>query len=194
MNLSDHDLIASILDGDKDMFAELVGRYQRPVYNLLRRYTGIDEEAKDLAQEVFVRIYDKLWTFRSDQQFFPWLYAIAINRAHDWRRRSVRQRAIIAPFDDDDSPEQACTQHQLLERQETAKALDKALSKLPETTRELLIYRYRHERSVKEAAKVFSLSESAVKMRIKRGLEQLEAYLHKEGINGSEHQSFSDQD
>lgn len=193
MSLSDLDLIVSILEGDKDMFAELVGRYQRPVYNLLRRYTGNSEEAEDLAQEVFVRIYDKLWTFRDDQQFFPWLYAIAVNRARDWCRRRARQRAIIAPFDGDDSPDPACTQHRLLERQEVAKALEKALTTLPESTRELLIYRYRYERSLKEAARVFSLSESAAKMRIKRGLEQLEAYLQKEGINGTEQQSFSDQ-
>lgn len=175
------------------MFAELVRRYQRPVYNLLRRYTGNSEEAEDLAQEVFVRIYDKLWTFRGDQQFFPWLYAIAVNRARDWCRRCARQRAIIAPFDGDDSPDPACTQHRLLERQEVAKALEKALTTLPESTRELLIYRYRYERSLKEAARVFSLSESAAKMRIKRGLEKLEAYLQKEGINGTEQQPFSDQ-
>lgn len=196
MSTSDHDLIVSILEGDKDMFAELVGRYQRPVYNVLRRYTGNGEEAKDLAQEVFVRAYDKLSTFRSDQLFFPWLYAIAINRARDWSRRCARQRAVMAPFSADDSAEPAFAHHhhRVLERQELAEALDKALSELSPTTRELLIYRYRHDRSVKEAAKVFSLSESAVKMRIKRGLEQLEACLQKEGINGREQQSFSGQD
>jgi RNA polymerase sigma-70 factor, ECF subfamily len=195
MSLSDHDLIVSILEGDKDMFAELVGRYQRPVYNLLRRYTGNSEEAEDLAQEVFVRAYDKLWTFRPDQQFFPWLYTIAVNRAHDWSRRRARERAIMAPFDASDSPDRACDQphHRSLELQELSKVLDNALARLPESTRELLIYRYRHERSLKEAARVFSLSESAAKMRIKRGLEQLEAYLQKEGINGTEQQSFSDQ-
>lgn len=180
MSQSDQELIACILEGDKEMFAELIHRYQQPVYNVLRRYTGNGEEAKDLAQEVFVRAYDKLWTFRRGQQFFPWLYTIAVNRARDWQRRSARSRSLLASYHVSDSGDpDAEPQHRLLERRELAEELDRALTTLPEITRELLIYRYRHDRSLKEAATVFSLSESAVKMRLKRGLEQLQSFFDK---------------
>ncbi len=185
MNLTDEDLIDEILAGDKELFGELVSRYQRPVYNLMKRYTRNTEKAMDLSQDVFVRAFDHLRSYRTGQQFFSWLYAIAVNRAKDWSRTAARRRKLIDSYGTvtgEGGP--AGEQHSRMEARELEVSLDLALAGLSETTREILLFRYRHDRSIRDTAMVFKMSESAVKMRIKRGLEELEQILEKAGIDG----------
>lgn len=187
MNLSDEEIVDGVLAGEKELFAVLVERYQRPVYNLMYRYSANGEIAADLTQDVFVRSFDRLPSFRAGYSFFPWLYAIAVNEAKDWSRKRSRSRfkmeayGLQAKLDDCPADQQA-----VLETREIAKVVDKALAGLPVETRELLIFRYRHERSIREAAKVFNLSESAVKMRIKRGLDDLQQALQRAGFDGNQ--------
>lgn len=186
MNLSDEDIVEGILAGGKELFAVLVERYQRPVYNLMFRYAGNGEEAADLTQEVFIRSFDRLKSFRAGNSFFPWLYSLAVNRANDWSRGRTRSRVGLDAYGDHLRQEGSADQLSRLERRETGRIIDQALARMPDEIRELLIFRYRHERSIKEAALVFNLSESAVKMRIKRGLDELQEELQRMGFYESQ--------
>jgi RNA polymerase sigma-70 factor (ECF subfamily) len=149
------------------------------------RYSLNAEEAADLTQEVFIRTFDRLRSFRAGYSFFPWLYTLAVNQANDWSRMRSRRKVKIDAYGRQHKIDAVPTDQQtLLETKETGEVLDRALAGLPDETRELLIFRYRHERSIREAAVVFKLSESAVKMRLKRGLDDLQQELEKAGFDG----------
>jgi len=178
MTLPDEDIIDEVLAGDRQLFAELVMRYQKPIFNLMYRHTHNMEEAADLSQDVFIKVFDRLWTFRTNRRFFPWLYGLALNRVRDWHRKEKR-RIEYPAHDGLDHYAKAILsdQQQHVENQEKLLQLQEAIHLLPEETRELLILRYQHECSIREVATVFGLSESSTKMRIKRGLAKLHALL-----------------
>jgi RNA polymerase sigma-70 factor, ECF subfamily len=178
MNYSDEEIVCEVLAGEKQLFGLLVDRYQQPIYNLMFRYTQNRDEAADLTQDAFVRTFERLWLFRTEEVFFPWLYSLAVNLARDWSRKRSRHHKKLhllqheaadrqADLDDNSSSEN---------RQEISK-VQRGLMELPSQTREVLILRYRHGCLIQDVARTFGISESAVKMRIKRGLAQLRRIL-----------------
>ncbi len=178
MHLTDEEIVQEVLAGRKHSYAEIVTRYQQPVFNLMYRYTRHDQDAADLTQEVFLRAFHRLSTYRSDCSLFSWLYTLAVNRANDWSRSNKRRQENIQAFAwENGIPLQTENPAASMEKREEGERLQKALGLLSSETREILLLRYRHERPIREVATVFDLRESAVKMRIKRGLEQLQKIL-----------------
>jgi len=95
MSKTDEELIVLSQQGDETAFAELVERYQNKVYTLAVHLLADREEGRDVAQEVFIRVYHALPRFRTDADFLPWLYTITANIARDrWRRRK-REKGIL---------------------------------------------------------------------------------------------------
>ena len=93
MAISDETLIKKIRGGDTDSFAVIVERYKVQVYNLMYRYSGSAEDAADMTQDVFCRVFEKLERYRNQKSFFAWLYTLALNYAKDWsRKESNRER------------------------------------------------------------------------------------------------------
>src|SRR5215212_5834270 len=84
---TDARLVEAALQGDRDAFGDLVGRYQDRLFNTMLRIAGSREDAADAVQDAFVQAYVKLESFRGDAQFFTWLYRIAMNVALSRRRR-----------------------------------------------------------------------------------------------------------
>jgi RNA polymerase sigma-70 factor (ECF subfamily) len=167
---SDNQLISDVRAGHNGSFAVLVERYQTPIYNLMYRFSGSSEEAADMTQELFIRAYEHLGTYREPKGFFPWLYTMALNHARDWHRKRHNRRRLFGIFAADEpqgprSPDHEC------ETRERLGDLGRALNRLPEDRRELLILRYRHDCSIRDLADMFDISESAVKMRLQRSLE-----------------------
>ena len=176
MEKSDEEIIGQVLGGHKQAYSVLVQRYQKQIFNLMYRYSRSDHDAADLTQEVFLRAYDKLSSFRSGHSFFSWLYTLAVNRANDWSRQRNRQKKNQRELQNR-LPEPIKTgskQEKILQDKEELIRLQNAMQMLPDDTREVLMLRYHHDRSVKEVAEIFSISESAVKMRTSRGLQQLQ--------------------
>jgi len=174
MERTDREIVKLVLAGKIGMYAVLVQRYHRQIFNLMYRYSHEDQDAADLTQDVFLRAYEQLGNYQPDRSFFPWLYSLAINRATDWCRwRTVRRNKhhLITPEKPDSFSH--TEQEQLLENREQAEQLQAALCRLPDATREILLLRYKEELSISEVAHAFRLSESAAKMRISRGLKDL---------------------
>lgn len=179
MEKSDEEIIGQVRNGHKQAYSILIGRYQRPIYNLMYRYSRSEADAADLTQEVFLRAYEKLNSFESGNRFFTWLYTLAVNRANDWARKRSRlqlNRTELAermahPGDSE------VRQEKILESREQLQQLQKAVDMLPDEIREILMLRYHEECSVREVARIFSISESAVKMRTARGLQQLKELM-----------------
>lgn len=185
---SDETLVQLVLKGETHLFAKIIDRYERPVYNLMYRYCRSEEEAADLSQDVFLRVYDRLSSFNRSRRFFPWLYTLAVNRANDWHRSHSNNRKKLDEFRwEIPKTEAGSDQEERIIDREELDNLYKALDQLPEVTREMIMLRYRQELPIFELADIFKVSESAVKMRIARGLEKMKAIL-----GGDRYESMED--
>jgi RNA polymerase sigma-70 factor, ECF subfamily len=176
MDISDNQIVTAIRNGDKESFAVLVERYDTVIYNLMRRYSYSSEDAADMTREVFCRVYEKLGRYRKRTSFFAWLYTLALNYARDCKKKQYLHQRKLARYTEDLKIEASLIQNDVERRQET-EVMMQALDGLEENRRELLILRYRHERSIRELSEIFEVSESAIKMRIKRTLGELNNLL-----------------
>jgi RNA polymerase sigma-70 factor (ECF subfamily) len=176
--LSDAELVARVLDGDRDSYQFLVQRHQDSMFRVARALVLDDDVAADIVQDAFVRAYVSLARCRDRSRFRVWLLATLRNRGLDYlkeKRRGdlsldadgVAQRAELmgAHTDADD------------ERQALRTALEAALASLSEPLREAFVLRHVEQLSVEEAAAVLGTSISAVKMRVHRAREQLKGWL-----------------
>lgn len=173
MDISDETLIDEILAGDIASFAIIVDRYRVQVYNLMYRYSGSAEDAADMTQDVFCRLFEKLKRYRNTKSFFAWLYTLALNYARDWaRKKKIRKRSIDL-FRREYSNRETKSPGRMVEAREETRNLLSALQTLDADRREMVLLKYRHERPIREIAEIFNLSESAVKMRLHRALGEL---------------------
>ena len=177
-NDSDKAIVRRVLKGEVQLFAKIVERYERPIYNLMFRYCRSEQEAADMSQDVFLRIYNCLASFDKDKKFFPWLYTLAVNRANDWHRSNSLKRKKLAEL-------QWCTplidtsseQEKMLLNKESFAAMFKALDELTDTSREMILLRYQQELSITEIAEIFEVSVGAVIMKISRALQKMKSFL-----------------
>jgi RNA polymerase sigma-70 factor, ECF subfamily len=170
-------LVMEILSGDVDSYALLVKRYQKPIYNLMLRMTGSEQDALDLTQETFVRAYEKLEKFDPSAPFFPWLYTMGLNLARDFLRRA--KRSPIEFNESENSFSVEIDQDDRLADQIDAQVAQEGLQTLPVDYREALLLRFHEGLSVGEVGCALGLSVSAAKMRIHRGLLKLRQLLEK---------------
>src|SRR5687768_2957038 len=97
MPSTDEELVARSQGGDLDSFNQLVVRWERPIYALAYRVIGREEDARDVAQETFLRAFRALNGFKGQAKFSSWLYRIALNLCRDWMRRERRTPVAQAP-------------------------------------------------------------------------------------------------
>ncbi|MBM9530794.1 RNA polymerase sigma factor [Desulfoprunum benzoelyticum] len=148
------------------------------MYNLMFRYTRHELDAADLTQDVFFKAFNRLSSYRPERSLFSWLYKLAINVANDWSRARTRIQTKIPSSETLHTPHTAHRNPAIrLEDRDQEELLEQAMESIPAETREILLLRYRHEQPIKEVAAIFGIGESAVKMRIKRGLEQLQKIM-----------------
>lgn len=178
-NKDDQHIINLVLKGDTDAFGILVQRYQKPIFNLMFRVAGFREAAADLTQETFIKTYENLERFKPGKKFFSWLYTIGLNVARDFARKN-KARVEVNPGKD---PAEFCECHTPDEQQRRLCEgldfirLEKAMCSLPLLYREALVLRYHEELSMRDVAESLSISVSAAKMRVSRGLEMLRIAL-----------------
>lgn len=163
-----------------DAFAELVARYQDRIYNYAYRMTGSREDAQDLAQETFIRVYTHLDRFRVEERFSPWIYRITTNLCLNHLKRRKRNIPLLpdsADFDGPVSPDNA------LEASEERLILQQAILSLPEHYRAVILLRHVEELSYDEIAQATELPLGTVKTRLFRARELLQHQLrdHRRG-------------
>jgi RNA polymerase sigma-70 factor (ECF subfamily) len=177
-NLSDHELIAAAKAGDEDAFAEIVSRYKNPITNFLYRFLNDYEEAVDLAQETFVRVYFALDRYHTDFAFSTYIYRIATNLAiseiRKRKRRSLLSLTGLFQSSDDDPvefqpPDQRTLQDANLEEDERSKVIAKAIETLPPKYRMPIVLRDVEGKSYEEVAAILELGLGTTKSRINRG-------------------------
>ncbi len=170
-------MIEAILKGDQKAFKLLVDTYQLMVVNTCYSFVHDRDEAEDIAQDVFVQVFESLGRFRFESKLSTWLYRIAVNRSIN-HCKSPRGRAIKIDIDSWKQQEVAQSvempQQQILEEQEQIELLHKAIDKLPENQRTALILNKYEELSYKEIADVMGVSLSSVESLIFRAKNNLE--------------------
>ena len=101
--MKDEELIELIINGNTELYAELIERYKNKVYSTAYSYTRDYEEAKDLTQEIFIKVYNNLSGFQNKAQFSTYLYRVAVNRCIDWTRRKRPKTISILTCQDDEN-------------------------------------------------------------------------------------------
>jgi RNA polymerase sigma-70 factor, ECF subfamily len=177
-DMSDDVLITLFQGGDRAVFRTLVERYQERIRNLI--YAVLNDSAliDDLAQEVFIKVYEALPQFRFDASFYTWVYKIAVNRCRDEiRRKRVRRWLPLHPLLDRQDREltQKTTAH--MEDTETRELIDRALTRLPEKFRLPVILKDLEGLSYDEIAEVTQAEIGTVKSRLFRGRAMLRNWL-----------------
>ncbi len=173
--LDDRALVASCVAGRKEAFDILVERHQRSVYLLCYRFVGKHEDAADLAQDVFVRAYRAVGSFRGNSSLATWLYRIAVNVCLN---RVARRTPATSPLDDV-LQLSAPVEDPALEliRSDRAARVRAAIARLPEKQRATLILRAYHELSHREIAQVMGSTVGAVKANFFHALGNLKKIL-----------------
>ena len=181
--LDDRALVARVLEGDRDRFTELVKRYQKRVVNYVYRITHRYEEAHDLAQEIFVKVFMALDRYDPKYQFSTWLFRIAQNTAIDaLRKKSIVEVPIAKPATDEDSRDRefadtGVSPYRALKNKQLASAIDVAVRELPADYRELIQLRHFAELSYEEIASMKKLPLGTVKNKLFRARNMLKETL-----------------
>jgi RNA polymerase sigma factor (sigma-70 family) len=176
--LSDNSLMIKVRDGDVDKLGLLFERYKRPLYGFFYGMNRDAELCEDLVQNVFVRILKYRYLFRGEGDFKTWMFHIARNVNHDhFRKNKINAKDSLENWEERlGSPENRSTQFQA---EEEMLLLSMAMDKLPEDKREVLLLSKYEEKKYKEIGEILGCSESAVKVKVFRALQELKEVYRK---------------
>jgi RNA polymerase sigma-70 factor (ECF subfamily) len=168
---SDQSLITRCRNGDRQALDQLVLKYQRPLFNVAYRISGNVDDAADIVQSAFMKAFEKLDNYDSNQKFFSWIYRITINEALNAGRRQKTEVAEDVADPAAPGPEEA------LASADQAATLHRGLMLLDENYRAVVVLRHFSELSYREISDILDLSEQTVKSRIYTARQQLAAIL-----------------
>ena len=173
------------MDNAERLFNEIVKDYSERVYWHVRRFVNNHEDADDLVQEIFLKIWTALPSFRGDAQLFTWVYRIATNETLNWlRREKVRSALRFTTIDAE--MERRIDSDPFFDGDAADRALSKAVSKLPEKQRQVFILRYYDELPYEEMSAVLGTSVGALKASYHIAQEKVRAALGKDIFVGSD--------
>ena len=184
----DFSLVARCLRGDETAWEELVRLHTRKVYGLCYRFTGSGSEAQDLTQEVFLRVFRTIRTFRSTEgSFGTWLARVTRNLLIDHYRRTRQERVTdsieeqLPMLEEAGATASARPDHGVAGR-EASEILQATLQKLSPDLREAVILRDLQEMEYREIARVLDVPEGTVKSRLNRGRAELARVLRRNKV------------
>jgi RNA polymerase sigma-70 factor (ECF subfamily) len=177
----DAELIERCLRKDNTAWDEIVVRYRRKVFHIAYKFTGKHDEAEDLTQDIFMKVFRSLDKFNRDADFSTWLSSVARNYCIDHYRANKREREVVVEdlVAFDLAPASSGNPHRALEDRDRRSFLRRGLDLLPDKLREAVILRDLQGLSYQEMAERLRLPEGTVKSRINRGREELSRLLLK---------------
>jgi RNA polymerase sigma-70 factor (ECF subfamily) len=181
---ADELLVEALRAGSEEAYEALIQRFQHPVYNLVARLVDDPADASDVLQEVFLKVFRKIGSFRRQASLKTWIYRIAVNEAHNSRRFLSRHRRREVGLETDGSigyldlaADNSRTAFDLAADRETHEALVRALSKINPVFRAAVVLRDIDEESYEDIAEILGVNLGTVKSRILRGREALRKQL-----------------
>ncbi len=169
---TDQLIIQRVLGGNRDAFKILITRYSDPLYRHALCMTGSPDVAEDILQLSFIKAYQHLAEVRG--RFDAWVFRIVANGCKDWLKNIRRSHL---SYDEDDQPSGYATADEELDRTELRSDLDRALTTLPASLREAFVMKHVEGRSYEEMADLLGTTVGALKMRVHRAREALQALL-----------------
>jgi len=184
-SLSDEELLQLFIAGDESAFVALMRRYKDPITNFTFRFVGNYDDAVDIAQETFVRLYRFGNTFMGEVKFSTWLYTIAGNLAKSELKRYRRRNGMslkdaFSKHDEDqtwDVPDTSYMPDERIDRTRIAQEVQKALMNVSPSYREMVVLRDIQQLTYEEISVITGTELGTVKSRINRGRVQLQAML-----------------
>jgi RNA polymerase sigma-70 factor (ECF subfamily) len=180
----DAELIEQFQNGDTAAFDTLFTRYQKRTYRLVQRFVSNPEDASDLTQDAFIRAYQGLGDFKSQCQFYSWLYRITVNLCIDFLRKKSRSEVLL--YDSDESGESPMSNIADPRSESPAKAVEnkelrahirKAVRRLPPKQRQIFILRHWNGLSLKDIAATVGRSDGTVKAHLLHAHRNLRKHL-----------------
>jgi RNA polymerase sigma-70 factor (ECF subfamily) len=172
-------LIERCLRREQSAWEEIVARYRRKVFHIAYKFTGKHDEAEDLSQEIFLKVFKSLDKFNRDADFSTWLSSVARNYCIDHYRAMRREKEVVVEdlVAMDLAPAASGNPHRALEDRDRRSFLRRGLALLPDKLKEAVILRDLQGLSYQEMADRLRLPEGTVKSRINRGREELARLL-----------------
>jgi RNA polymerase sigma-70 factor (ECF subfamily) len=176
---SDAELIERCLRKDNSAWEQIVSRFRRKIFHIAYKFTGKHDEAEDLTQEIFLKVFRSLDKFNRDADFSTWLGSVARNYCIDHYRASKREREVLVEdlVAFDTAPAVSGNPYRVLEDRDRRSFLRRGLDMLPDKLREAVVLRDLQGLSYQEMAERLGLPEGTVKSRINRGREELARLL-----------------
>jgi RNA polymerase sigma-70 factor (ECF subfamily) len=184
--------IDRLIQHDRREYAALVEGYTDRLYRMAFRMTGNEQDAEDVLQETFIKIFKNIRGFKGNSSLSTWIYRIAMNEALMLLRKRKPEGFSLDddPEDEDLTPHEVASwdalPEEILMSTETAGQLRKAVMRLPDTLRSVFLLRDTEHFSVKETAETLRITEGTVKVRLLRARlklrEALSEYFHKPGL------------
>jgi RNA polymerase sigma-70 factor (ECF subfamily) len=173
----EHTLIEKALQGDANAFGSIVDAHQAVVFNLALRMLGDRDDASDVSQAVFLKVWEKLATFDRRNKLFSWIYRIALNETLNFRRRrrphETLEDSLPAPGDDPSGQYEASRE---------SRAVQEALMELKTADREIVILHHVLRYSHRDIGELHHVPEKTIKSRLFTARERLEACLRRRGF------------
>lgn len=186
MSENDNALISRFRDGDTAAFEELMIRHETRIYSTCLYFLKNREDAEDAAQEVIIKLYRKLDTFRQESSFSTWMNYVAANTCKDFLRKRTRDRVLSLDEEIEtgdgqmqrEIPDERPGPGECLEQKELRDALVRAVERLSGEHRAVMLMREYQQLSYEEIGEILGISLGTVKSRIHRARGELRQILH----------------
>jgi len=182
----DTDLVRRTKAGDLSAYEELFNRYQKRVYNIVYQIVSDENEAADLTQEVFVRVWTSIRTLKAEEAFFTWIRTVAVNICRDYMRRKapVRMESLDQRLELDSESEVerqvadwSSNPEKTMQSRDLERAVRKAVQSLPVEHREVVVLHHLEGMDVQEIAAALKCPVGTIKSRLARARESLRRKL-----------------
>ncbi len=179
--LSDNEIISRVLQGEQNVYAELVNRYQNYVFTLTLRIIKSREDAEEVAQDVFIKAYRSLANFRGESKFSTWLYTITSTTSITFLRKkklnihSLDNEKVFEAADNQDSGFRA----NLVEQKSRVGMVNRAIALLSPDDAQIITLFYKAEQSLEEISKILGLEINTLKVRLHRARTRLKEKMEK---------------
>lgn len=175
-------LVQDILDGESHHYEVLVDRYASMVFSVVNRFVKSDADTEELSQEIFVKTYERLSSFKGNSKFSSWLYMIAMNHCRDYAKNIRRQNKNFSEVDDH-ALDQKMDQHEAadaaIETQEWNSLIKEGLNKINDKYSEAFLMKYESDMTYQAMSQRLEVSVSALKARVYRAKKQLKDFVEK---------------
>ena len=176
---SDLELVELFQKGNEASFNELVRRYQEKLYWIARRFVNDHDQADDVVQEVFIKVYSAIKQFRGESSVYTWLYRITVNGAlNTLRKQRIRDFIRIDEFFES-AGEETEQPDALVEKDELQKLIEEAIAKLPEKQKAVFLLRYYEELPYEEISQILKTSVGGLKANYFHAAKKIGEFIHR---------------